>query len=274
MSTVPERRGRLRARSAAGRAVSALGLLVVLVAIWQAATMLAPSPFFPQPLRIGANLLTMLTTGRASNGAAVYGDITGTLGRLAAGFAIGAVGGLLVGVAMGLWRPVAQLTNPIVEFLRSIPATASLPLFIILLGGDDAMRVAFIAWGVSWFVVINTATGVATIHPALLQVGASFRVSATKRLFGIVLPAALPKIVAGLRIALTASLLLAVVSEFLLATNGIGFQLIQTQRRFQLLDMWSWMLLLGILGLLLNTILELVEGRALAWHRRSRGRGE
>ncbi|GAB3615574.1 ABC transporter permease [Okibacterium endophyticum] len=263
------RNGRWASRLAYG-----FGLLAVLVAIWQLVTVTVRSPFFPAPLDIGLNLLEMITTGEAANGSPIAADIGGSVGRLLAGFAIGSAGGVLIGVAMGLWRPVSELTTPIVEFLRSVPATASLPLFIILLGGDNAMRVAFIAWGVSWFVVVNTASGVSTIPPMLLQVGASFKVHGAKRLFGIVLPAASPKIFAGLRIALTASLLLAVVSEFLLATDGIGFQLVQAQRRFQLLDMWSWMLVLGVLGLLLNTLLELIENRVLGWHRIARGRGE
>ena len=92
----------------------------------------------------------------------------------------------------------------------------------------------------------------------------------THALFSIVLPAAAPKIFAGLRIASTAALLLAIVSEFILASNGIGFQLIQAQGRFQLLNMWSWMLALAILGLLINFLLDAVENRVLSWHKLSR----
>ena len=188
------------------------------------------------------------------------------------GFAIGAVWGMLIGIVMGLSRGTRETVTPSVEFLRSIPATATLPLFIILLGGDDAMRVAFIAYGVSWFVVINTASGVGSIHKTMLDLGRVFRVSPARRLFSIILPAASPKIFAGLRIASTAALLLAIVSEFMLATNGIGFLLVQAQGRFQLLDMWSWMLALAVLGLIINSLLDLVEGRVLSWHKLSRAK--
>ncbi|WP_440707896.1 ABC transporter permease [Herbiconiux sp. YIM B11900] len=244
--------------------------LAVLVALWQLGTTLAPSPFFPPPVAIGQNLVALLFGGPAVVTPVFVNDVLPTVGRMLLGYAIGCAWGVVVGTAMGLSRASRETVTPIVEFLRSIPATATLPLFIILLGGDDDMRVVFIAYGVSWFVLINTASGVGSIHRTMLDLGRVFRISPARRLFSIVLPAASPKIFAGLRIASTAALLLAIVSEFILATNGIGFQLIQAQGRFLLLDMWSWMLALALLGLLLNSLLDLVERRVLSWHRLSR----
>lgn len=246
--------------------------LVVLVALWQLATVAAPSPFFPPPLAIGANLWQLLFGGDQLLTDLFYNDFLSTVGRMLLGFAIGALWGIVVGTAMGLSRASRETVTPIVEFLRSIPATATLPLFIILLGGGDDMRVIFIAYGVSWFVLINTASGVGSIHKTMLDLGRVFKISPARRLFSIILPAASPKIFAGVRIATTAALLLAIVSEFVLATNGIGFQLIQAQGRFQLLNMWSWMLALAILGLLLNSLLDYVEGHVLSWHILSRAK--
>lgn len=246
--------------------------LVAVVALWQLVTVLAPSPFFPPPLAIAANLGKLLFGGPAVFTPVFYGDFLTTVGRMVVGFLIGAVWGVVVGTAMGLNRAARETVTPIVEFLRSIPATATLPLFIILLGGGDDMRVAFIAYGVSWFVLINTASGVGSIASTMLDMGRVFKISPARRLFSIILPGAMPKIFAGLRIASTAALLLAIVSEFMLASNGIGFLLIQAQGRFQLLDMWSWMLALAVLGLLVNSLLDVVERRTLAWHRLSRSR--
>ncbi|WP_291057584.1 ABC transporter permease [Herbiconiux sp.] len=258
------------ARSALVGLASVIVPLVVLVALWQLGTTLAPSPFFPPPVAIGQNLVALLFGGPAVVTPVFVNDFLSTVGRMLLGYAIGCAWGVVVGTAMGLSRASRETVTPIVEFLRSIPATATLPLFIILLGGDDDMRVVFIAYGVSWFVLINTASGVGSIHRTMLDLGRVFRISPARRLFSIVLPAASPKIFAGLRIASTAALLLAIVSEFILATNGIGFQLIQAQGRFLLLDMWSWMLALALLGLLLNSLLDLVERRVLSWHRLSR----
>lgn len=262
-----------RLRRVGMRLAYSFGLLVVLLLVWQVATVLRPSPFFPTPQRIFANAGKLFFGGPLSSlflTPAVTKDTFGTLGRVLLGFALGSIAGIVIGVAIGLRRVLRDVTDPVVEFLRSIPATATLPLFIVLLGGGDNMRVAFIAYGISWFVLINTANGVGSIHPTQLAMGRAFRLSWRRQLSGIILPAAMPKIFAGLRIALTGALMFAIVSEFMLATNGIGFQLIQAQGRFQILNMWSWMLLLAVLGLVLNTILEVVENRLLAWHRLAR----
>jgi len=266
--TEPRRRGRNALVSLAYFVVP----LVVLVALWQLVTIYNPSPFFPPPIAIAQNLGFLLFGGSAVFTPVFYEDFLSTVGRMLLGYAIGAVWGVVIGTAMGLSRGARETVTPIVEFLRSIPATATLPLFIILLGGGDDMRVVFIAYGVSWFVLINTASGVGSIHKTMLDLGQVFRVHPVRRLFSIVLPAASPKIFAGLRIASTAALLLAIVSEFILASNGIGFQLIQAQGRFQLLNMWSWMLALAILGLIINFLLDFIEGRVLAWHRLSRAK--
>ena len=252
------------------------GLLIVLVLLWQWVTTAFPNRFFPPPLTIVTNSYDMFFTGPPSSlflTEAMTVDTWGTVSRLLLGFVLGSAFGILIGMAIGRSLVVRDLTNPIVEFLRSIPATATLPLFIILLGGDDAMRVAFIAYGVSWFVIINTAAGVSAIHATQIEMGQIFKVSRAGVLFRIVLPAALPKIFAGLRIAITAALLLAVVSEFILATNGIGYELVVAQATFALTDMWSWILLLAILGLILNLLVELVEHNVLRWDRLARDAG-
>lgn len=261
---------------AAGRMGSRLaytfGLLIVLLVLWQLATTLNPSPFFPAPLKIVTHAWGMYfgETDGAILTDAIAHDTAQTLGRVMLAFVLGSVAGILIGTATGLYRVLRDVTDPVIEFLRSIPATATLPLFIVLFGGEDSMRVAFIAYGISWFVLLNTANGVGAIHPTQLAMGKAFQISKWRQLTGIILPAALPKIFAGLRLALTGALMFAIVSEFMLATNGIGFQLIQSQARFQILDMWSWMLLLAVIGLVLNTILEVIENRLLAWHRLAR----
>ncbi|HWL01525.1 MAG TPA: ABC transporter permease [Microbacteriaceae bacterium] len=246
--------------------------LIVIAAVWQLFAVANPSPFFPPPLAIGENLWALLFAAQGGFTPVFYEDFVATIWRMVLGFTLGVVWGVVIGTIMGLSRIARGIVNPIVEFLRSIPATATLPLFIMLLDGGDGMRVAFIAYGVSWFVVVNTASGVGSIHNTLLDLGRVFRVSRTRRLFMIILPAAMPKIFAGVRIASTAALLLAIVSEFMLATNGIGYLLIQAQSRFRMLDMWSWMLALAILGLIINFLVDLVESSTLSWHRLSRSR--
>lgn len=272
---ITRRRGR-RLRNLGIGLINVLGVLVVLVILWQWGTSAFPNVFFPTPLKIVERARLLFFGGGPETlflTPAITVDTWGTLSRVFLSYLLGALWGLVVGTMIGRSLAVREVTSPIIEFLRSIPATATLPLFIILLGGDDGMRVAFMAYGLSWFVIINTASGVASVHPTPIEMGRIFRVSRFGVLLRIVLPAALPKIFAGLRIAFTAALLLGVVSEFLLATNGIGYRLVDSQTRFAVLDMWCWMLLLAVLGFLLNSLLDLIEYRVLAWDRQARDAG-
>ncbi|MCC2033176.1 ABC transporter permease [Microbacterium allomyrinae] len=273
--TAQRSRGRRTARLGA---LGTLGLtilvLVAAILLWQLGTTLNPSVYFPAPSVIAAAAGALFFSGDPATlfvTDAVSVDVFSTLWRLLLGFVIGSAVGIGFGAAIGRSRALREVSDPIVEFLRAIPATATLPLFIILMGGEDAMRVAFIAYGTMWFVLINTARGVASVHPTLIDMGHIFRLPKAVVLFKIVLPAASPKIFAGLRIALTAALLLAVVSELLVATNGIGYRLVQAQASFNLVQMWAWMVALAVLGFLLNAVLEAVERRALRWDTQARG---
>jgi ABC-type nitrate/sulfonate/bicarbonate transport system permease component len=255
------------------RLLYGFGLLLVLLVLWQVVTTTAPSLFFPPPSRIWDASVRLFFSGPPSSlflGEAMTVDVAASLSRLLIGFVLGSAVGILVGSAIGRSAILREVSDPIVEFLRSVPATATLPLFIIVLGGDDGMRVAFIAYAVMWFVLINTASGVGAIHPTMLDMGRAFRLSRAKVLFRVVIPAALPKIFAGLRIGATVSLLAAVVSELLLATNGIGYRLVIAQTQFKMADLWAWIVLLAVLGFLINTVMEIIERRLLAWDRLAR----
>lgn len=249
-----------------------LGVVLVFFGGWQLITVLTPSVFFPPPTKIFENSIRLFFTvdGEPGLPRAITVDTAQTLWRMLVGFLGGALAGIVIGTVVGRYRVARETTEPVVEFLRSIPATATLPLFIILLGADDSMRVAFIAWGVTWLVLINTASGVSQVEQTAIDMGRVYRLSTFGVLTRIILPAASPKIFAGLRLGLTAALLLAVVSEFFLAQNGIGYQLIDSQARLRLNNMWSWILLLAVLGLILNTLLEVLEYRLLRWDRLSK----
>tara|TARA_R110002020_G_scaffold65413_5_gene172786 strand:- start:169 stop:1008 length:840 start_codon:yes stop_codon:yes gene_type:complete len=260
-------------RGAGTRLAYGFGLLIVLMLVWEWATVSFPSLFFPPPSKIFESSMQLFFSGPPSQlflTEAVTVDVAATVGRMLLGFVLGSVVGVLVGTAIGRSLLLRQLTDPTVEFLRSIPATATLPLFIILLGGTDAMRVAFIAYAVMWFVLINATSGVASIHRTLIDTGYAFRIGRAKMLFRVILPAALPRIFAGLRIGATVSLLAAIVSELMLATNGIGYRLTLAQNMFKMADLWSWLVLLAIIGFLLNTAMEIVERKILAWDTLSR----
>jgi ABC-type nitrate/sulfonate/bicarbonate transport system permease component len=189
-------------------------------------------------------------------------DVVPSLLRLGAGYAIAVVLAVAVGVPLGLSATARRAASPIVEFLRAIPPPALLPLAIVVIGVGDSMKVLIIAFVCLWPVLLNTIDGIRGIDPTLND---------TARVYGLprlaTLPAAAPQIFAGMRTSLSLAVIMMVISEMVASTNGIGFFVLQSQRSFAIPEMWSGILLLGILGYLLNLLFTVVERRVLAWHR-------
>lgn len=190
------------------------------------------------------------------------GDVVPSLLRLTAGYAIAVVAAVAIGIPLGLNATARRAAAPIVEFLRAIPPPALLPLAIVVIGVGNGMKVLLIAFVCLWPVLLNTIDGIRGIDPTLTE---------TARVYGVprraTLPAAAPQVFAGMRTSLSLAVIMMVISEMVASTNGIGFFVLQSQRTFAIPEMWSGILLLGILGYLLNVLFVLVERRVLAWHR-------
>ncbi len=247
-----------------GGAALRVSVLAGMAVAWQIATLVVDDPvFWPTFTAVAGRLWEAWIV----NPAAWAESVGPSLGRLLAGW-LGAVAvGVALGTIIGLSRAAREYAGPTIHFLRAIPPPALLPLFIVLLGIGDGMKVAMIGFGVVWPIIFNTVDGVRSVNPLHTETGRLYGLGAADRLLRIVLPAAGPGIFAGLRISLSIAVILMVISELYAATNGVGFQLVQAQRGFRTLDVWATILLLGILGYALNAMLELVEGRALRWHR-------
>jgi ABC-type nitrate/sulfonate/bicarbonate transport system permease component len=244
-----------------------LAVLAGFLAVWQLATTVSRSIFFPTPVEIVERLWATVLGGQ---GTPILDDLVPSVARLLGGWVIGSLAGIAVGLAVGASGRLRDYVDPLIHFGRAIPPPALLPLFLVLLGLGDAMKVAMIAFGIVWPVLLNTIDGVQSVDSQHLDTGRVYGATRADRLLRIMLPAAAPKIFAGLRISLSIAVILMVISEMVAATNGVGFLLVQAQRTFRMLDMWAWILLLGILGYVLNTALLAVERRVLRWHQGAR----
>ncbi len=194
-------------------------------------------------------------------------DVVPSLERMLAGYALAVAGGVAMGVLIGSFRPVRWAAGPPIEFLRAIPPPVLIPFAILAFGVGPQFKVFVIAIGCVWPVLLNTVDGVRGIDATLRDTARVFRIGSLSRLLWLVLPAASPRIFAGLRTALSLALILMVISEMEASTNGIGFFVLQSQRSFAIPDMWSGILLLGLLGFLLNAGFVELERRLLRWHR-------
>jgi ABC-type nitrate/sulfonate/bicarbonate transport system permease component len=251
------------------------GLGVFLVVLWQFLAMRAGSIFFPPPTEIARRAAELWLSGPPSRlflGDGVFQDIIPSLLRLLAGWGLAALLGISLGALIGHSRRLADLLDPSLQFLRAIPGPALVPVFILLLGTESTMRIILIAFGSVWPVLLNTIEGTRTVDPVQLDTAAAFRLPRRARLWRIMLPAAMPKIFAGLRISLALAVILMVVSELIASTNGIGYRIQNSQIMFLLTDMWCGIVLLALIGYALNRLFLKVEHHALAWHRSARGR--
>lgn len=248
------------------------GALLALGVVWEIVATLARSPFFPPITKILDRFVQLWFSGPPSSlflTEKAATDLVPSLVRLFGGWGIGVVIGIVLGVAIGRSRVFGDFVEPIIHFARAIPAPALLPIFFILLGVGNEMRISLIAFAVVWPVLLNTIDGVRSVEPLHLDTARVFEFPRLKVFFGIVLPSAAPKIFAGLRVSLAVALIVMVISE-MTSSSGIGYNVVVAQRSFRMLDMWAGIVVLGILGYVLNALLALVESRVTRWHRGSR----
>ena len=251
-----------------GRRLLALGLevsvpvaLLVLVGVWSASS---GSYYYPP-------LTHVLSTFRDTWLFSHFGsDAVPSLVRLGLGYAIASVLAVVLGLVLAVVPWLRRAADPVVEFLRAIPPPALLPFGILVMGVGNSMKVFIIAFVCIWPVLLNTMDGVSGIDPTLIDTASVYGMRSRDRVLRVMLPAAAPQIFAGLRTSLSLSLILMVISEMVASTNGIGYFVLQSQRTFAIPEMWSGILLLGILGYVLNLLFVIVERRVLRWHRGAR----
>ena len=251
---------RRRLPSRVGGAVVSLILPVAILVVWWFASANSTSPFFP-PLQL--ILQTFVDSWLSARGVS---DIFPSLARMVIGFLIAVVLGVAIGAVLGRLRVVAYALNPLLQFFRSLPATALIPVAVVLFGIGDAPKIALIAFVSSFPILLNTIDGVRNIDPVLEDVCRSFRLTKMQRFRWVQLHAASPQVISGMRVALSLAFVVMVSAEMLGATNGIGYVTLLAQQGFQIPLMWSGLILLGLLGLLINGVFILVEHRLLRWY--------
>lgn len=259
----------IAARRWSGATLMELWLPLVLFAVWWFASAGSTSLYFPP--------LSAIMDSFAENWldpSNALGNLVPSLQILLLGYCIAVVAGVALGTLLGLVRPVERAVRPFLESLRAVPGVALLPLFIVIFGIDQPMKVLLVAFGASWPVLLNTIDGVRAVEPVLLDVARTYRVGRARRLFRIILPSAGPQIFAGARIALAISLIIMVVSETVGGDGGIGYFLLRAQRDFAITSMWSAIVALGVLGYLLNILFRIAERYILRWHRLQQSRLE
>ncbi|AHH96900.1 ABC transporter permease [Kutzneria viridogrisea] len=233
--------------------------------LWQVLAARAANPYFPPPVQIAG------AAGRLWLSPLLGTNVLPSVARLLGAWAVASVLGVVIGLGLGRSRVVADYFEFLFSFLRTLPPPLLVPVFIVAFGIDSRMEIAVILFGVIWPVLLNTMDGARSVDQVKVDTARAFRISRGRWVLGVVLPAASPKIFAGLRVSLSISLILMVISELGGSTSGIGYQLGTAQGQVDLPGMWAWIVLISLLGYVFNRVLLQVEHRLLAWHRGAMG---
>lgn len=249
-------------RFGTGRALVYLWMPAGLLALWW----FAPSPqslYFP-PLWV---ILDAFRREWLGDGAAqVSTDLVPSLWHIVVGYAIAVVAGVAIALLLSSVRFLYNASLPLITFFRGLPSPALIPALLLIFGLGSGFKVAIIGFGSMWPVLLNAYDGFQSINVVQQETARSYHLGRLRQIFLLKLPAASPQIMAGARVALQVSILLMVASEFLAATQGIGYAISVAQVNFDTPGLWSGMLLLGVLGIILNALFLLAERGILYWH--------
>jgi ABC-type nitrate/sulfonate/bicarbonate transport system permease component len=247
-----------------GRVGLAVALPAVLLVIWWFASA-GSTDFYQPPLKTIVKVFPDTWTV-----AQLRSDVLPSLIRLLIGYGLAVLLGITLGVLVGANRWLRALVEPILEFLRAIPPPVLVPVLILVAGIGDPTKVLVIVVGGVWPVLLNTVEGVRGVDEVLADTCRSYRIGGWLRVRTFILRAASPQIVVGARQALSISIIMMVIGELLGATNGLGYTVVEFQRSFEIPQMYTGMFVLGLLGVLLSVVFQLVERRVLTWYHGAR----
>jgi sulfonate transport system permease protein len=253
------------------RALAALEsatLLLVLLALWWIGSHAGwiSRVFLPTPEAAIASLGEGLNfTGRGDGELAAF--TVQTVQRMVLGWLLASLAGIVLGALIGISAAARAWLQPMLEFVRPLPASAVMPLAIAIFGLGGGMVLFVVAFGAMWPVLLATVHGFASIEPRLREVAAALQMNRAAFLWKVGLPSALPDILAGMRLAITIALIVAVVGEMIASQPGLGQAILLAARAFRASDLFAGIVLLGALGFVSNALLALAEQRLLQWQR-------
>lgn len=236
-------------------------LFALLLLLWEFGARAAPKfeLYLPPISRV------FLALGQSVQSGSINSHLAITVGRFLEGYLLSAAIGVALGIILGYFRLIYELFETLIEFLRPMPSVAIIPVAILMLGIGDSMIVAVTVYATVWPVLINTIDGVRHIEQVLIQTGRTFGLTRFKILWQVILPAASPYIVTGLRIGLSIALILVTTAEMVAGSKGLGFFILDEERSMNSGNMYAGIILVAALGYALNRLFLALEARALKW---------
>lgn len=259
----PSRAGVLAAR--AGRLVlrvtKPLLAFVLLLGFWELAPRvgIVDEVFLPPFSTVVEAFAELVANGQMGE------HVSASLTRSLVGFSIALVIAVPVGIAIAWYKPVSDFLNPVLELFRNTAALALLPVFVLILGIGETSKIALISYATFFPILLNTITGVRTVDPLLIKSAVSLGFSPIQLFAKVILPAAIPSIFTGIRMAAAGSILVLIAAEMVGARAGLGYLITAAQQNFQIPQMYAGIVAISLIGLGFNFALVALERRLSRW---------
>jgi ABC-type nitrate/sulfonate/bicarbonate transport system permease component len=243
--------------------IIAIASPLALLVLWQLLSWakVLDARFVPSPLTIFEGAVVLIRSGE------LWTHLSASLLRLAAGFILGTIPGIAVGLLMGLSRYVRAGLDPIVAATYPVPKIAILPLIMLYFGIGEASKIVIVAIAVVYLVLINTMVGVMTIDPIYFDVAKNYNAPWRKLFTRVIIPGALPLIFAGLRLSLGVSLIVIVSAEFIAAKSGIGYLIWSSWETLLIENMFVGIIVITVLGVVSTFLLKELERALIPWRK-------
>jgi NitT/TauT family transport system permease protein len=231
------------------------------LALWEAAPRLGlVDEIFLPPFSVVAQAFADLVRSGE-----MWEHVSTSLTRSVTGFGLALVVAIPVGIAIAWYKPVAEFLGPILELFRNTAALALLPVFVLILGIGETSKIALVVYASFFPILLNTITGVRTVDPLLIKSAVSLGFSPIRLFEKVILPAAVPSIFTGVRMAAASSILVLIAAEMVGARAGLGYLITAAQQNFQIPNMYAGILAISVLGLTFNGLLVALERRLSRW---------
>jgi sulfonate transport system permease protein len=237
-----------------------LWFFAAILVLWWVLSAGSRSTFFPPLQRILDRLYALWIVGDARS------ELWSSLGHFAVGYTLAGLLGVGVGALLWKFRRVGDAVSPVLYFIYVIPTAALLPAIVAIMGIGSAMKITIIVLAAVWPTMLNTLDGMRGADPLKLDTAKVLHMSDLRTVRTVVLPGAMPQIMAGLRHSLQVSVIMMVVSELIASQSWIGFFILEAQQRFAITEMWTGIIVLALVGSALTFLFVAVERVVLAWY--------
>jgi len=233
---------------------------VALVVVWQAFAQIANADLLPTPVMVTERLVSLMQTER-------FGiDLISTLYRWFAGYLAGCIVGTPIGLLLGARPTLYRSSEFLLDFFRSLPVTAVFPLFLLLFGIGDASKIAMVFAATVFVVALNGAYGVLNSTPVRIRMAHTYGASEWQIFRHVVLYEAAPQLLIGMRTTLSLSLIVVIVSEMFIGTRyGLGQRVFDSYQTNVIVDLYAFLMVIGLIGYVANKVFALVERRFIYW---------